>query len=116
VTEKEKIQNTNFDGEWSELCPFCKKPQHEHRVDSGRIGQIRYFHRMPCEPEQYEIRKKVLNKANTLRIIIVVYDILKYLWGLIPFKGLIYLACKSIKQIFIIIRSWDRLRKYKPKK
>lgn len=110
-----KTHCANFDGDWSETCKFCGKSQLEHQHHLGDLEGVRYISRMPCEQEQHHIRKEAVKRGIILRTIILVYDTVQYLWGLIPFKEEIKLAWSYIKNIFISIRALIYLKKNKPK-
>ncbi|POP53267.1 hypothetical protein [Zhongshania marina] len=109
------IEYTNFDGDWAANCPYCGKPQVTHQVDLGEFEGKKYIHRQPCEEEQYQIRKRAVKRGIVNRSIILAYDIVMYIWGLIPFKEEIKLVFSTVKHCLKSIKAVLYLRSTKPK-
>ncbi len=93
-----QIKYTNFDGNWDDDCQFCGNPHRNHQVDLGELDGVRYIHRQPCPEEQRRITKQHIIRANTVRAVITLYEIVIYFWNKIPFKG-------EAKLIFSILKS-----------
>lgn len=101
-----KIKYTNYEGDWDEDCPFCRKPQREHQVDLGTLDGVQYIHRQPCKPEQREITKKAIKQANTVRLVVSIYEFFAYLWNKIPFKDEIAMAFRFVRRLYVGVRGW----------
>ena len=110
-----EVNYTNYDGDWEENCPDCGKPQKEHQVELGEFENVRYIHRMPCPEEQHQIRKRAVKQGIAIRTISLFYNLVTYLWGLIPFKEEAKLLWQAIKHIFVSFRAIFYLHKNKPK-
>ena len=87
------MERTNFQGNWSEACPHCGKPQEEHRTTYGPLDGVMYEHRMPCEPEREKMRREQRKMVLTAKIIILIG------WILVP---LVYL----LLQQFVAVVGW----------
>lgn len=96
-----QIRYTNFDGDWSVDCTHCGNPQRDHQVDAGELDGIRYIHRQPCIEEQNYITKKRLIEANTIRIVVTVYEIGVYIWNKIPFKAEAILIFTIVNRAYV---------------
>jgi hypothetical protein len=72
-----KIES-NFTGNWKDLCPFCGEPQLNHRIDNGEFEGVHYLHRKPCTLEQEVITQRYRREALTTKSVIFVG------WILIP--------------------------------
>jgi len=59
--------DSNFDGDWSDICEYCGKPQEAHKIDHGSYEGTHYIHRMPCAPEQEQIKRKWRKRALTVK-------------------------------------------------
>ncbi len=88
-----RIERSNFEGSWSDVCPHCGKVQIEHRVTHGPYDGVLYEHRMPCRPEQEKIRGAQRRTVVTIRVIILIG------WMLVPFLYLLL-------QQFVAIVGW----------
>lgn len=98
-----KIERTNFEGDWNEMCPHCGEIQGSHRSIVGEYKGVRYEHRLPCEEERKKMtedRAKLVKMANNLVAGIYTAEyVMGKIKGLIPFKdevGLLRKLC-SIK-------------------
>lgn len=109
-----KFENSNFDGDWDESCPFCGKPQIQHQENLGTHDGITYLHRQPCAEEAHEINIKWVKRGIAIRTISFVYNIAKYIWDKVPSKDEFKLLWQLIKHIFISIRAICYLIKRKP--
>lgn len=110
-----KIKCSNFGGDWDSLCPYCNEPQRNHQYYLGDFDGIRHISRMPCEKEKHQIRKKAAMDGIIRRTIILVYNFIQYIWGLIPFKEEAKLIWQFIKHIFVSLKSLLFLHRNKPK-
>jgi len=88
-----RIERTNFDGSWDEVCPHCGKEQVEHRSIVGELDGVRYEHRLPCAPEKEKIQREHRRVVQTGKIIVFVG------WILVPFVVMLL-------QQFISIFGW----------
>jgi hypothetical protein len=70
--------DSNFEGDWNDICEFCGKPQEEHKIDLGVYEGTHYVHRKPCAPEQEQIKRKWRNRALTIKGFVL------FGWVLIP--------------------------------
>lgn len=112
-----KIEYTNYDGDWEEKCPYCGKTQKEHQVNLGTLDGITYVHRQPCKLKQKEITRKAIIKANTIRLVVSIYEFVSYLWNKIPFKEEIFLVIRFVKRLYVGIKGWIYFKlKYDKKK
>lgn len=111
-----KIEYTNFDGDWDELCPFCKKPQRDHQKYIGEHEGTKFIHRQPCEEEQYEIRKKSVKRGIATRILFNLLETLTYIYNKIPLKDEIKIITRYLETIYKSIRAVFYLRGKKPKR
>jgi hypothetical protein len=110
-----RIESTNFEGDWDSECPFCGATQRAHQVSVGELDGVKYVHRMPCEKEQYQIRKRAVAQGIALRTILWIFDFAKYVWSRIPFKKEMRLIYEFFKNIAISIRALLYLGTTKPK-
>jgi sarcosine oxidase delta subunit len=46
-----RVERTNFEGDWSDICPYCGHKQEVHKEIAGEYKGVRYEHRMPCDAE-----------------------------------------------------------------
>lgn len=72
-----KIES-NFDGDWKEICKYCGKPHEEHKSDLGVYEGVHYLHRTPCKQEQDAIIRKRQKEVLTLK------GIMLFGWVLVP--------------------------------
>ena len=110
-----KIEYTNFAGDWDELCPYCHQPQRDHQKYIGEHEGTTFIHRQPCEEEQYEIRKKSVQRGITTRLIFNIYETAIYLYNKIPLKEEIKIIKSYLETIFKSIRAVFYLRRRRPK-
>lgn len=99
-----QIEYTNFDGDWDAQCPFCGKPQRDHQVDLGELEEVRFIHRQPCPEEQRQIIKRAIIQANTVRVVVTLYEISVYIWSRIPFKEEARLIYKILSRSYVGVR------------
>jgi hypothetical protein len=110
-----EVKYTNYDGDWDEKCPYCGKSQKEHQVNLGEYENVQHIHRQPCPEEQHQIRKQAVVQGIVTRTIILIYNFVSYLWGLIPFKEEAKLLWQGLKHVFVSIRAILYLNSKKPK-
>ena len=111
-----KIENTNYEGDWNDVCEFCGKKQNEHKIELGKNEDTLYYHRQPCEEEQYQIIKKYVYRGIITKSIILIYDIGIYVWNRIPFKKEGKILWKVISHIFLSACSIIKLKNNKHNK
>ena len=110
-----KIEYTNFDGDWDDPCPYCQNPQRDHQKKIGEHEGTTFIHRQPCEEEQYEIRKKSVQRGIATRIILNAYETAVYIFNKIPFKEEFKIIKSYAETIYKSIRAVFHLRRKKPK-
>lgn len=110
-----RIEYTNYDGDWHELCTFCGKPQSDHQVIIGEHEGVRYVHRQPCPEQQHEIRKRAVLEGFVRRSIVLMVNVCIYIRDRIPFKKEMKLVWDFIVYVFITARALLYLNKTKPK-
>ena len=111
-----KIEYTNYDGDWDEPCPYCKSPQRDHQKYIGEHEGTTFIHRQPCEEEQYEIRKRSVQRGIATRIVLNIYETVVYIFNKIPFKDEFKIVKSYIETIYKSIRAVFYLRSKKPKR
>lgn len=96
---------SNFEGDWSDICEYCGKPHEVHKIDIGVYEGIHYIHRMPCKPEQEEIisgrRKEVLTVKGVVLIGWVLIPLFIAIVGFANFWVGLLLFIISLTKIFI---------------
>jgi hypothetical protein len=70
--------DSNFKGDWNDVCEYCGQPQEAHKIDYGTYEGTHYIYRMPCKQEQEQITLRLRNKALTVKGLIF------FGWVLIP--------------------------------
>jgi len=88
-----KVERTNFEGSWNDVCQHCGKIQQEHRVTNGPYDSMLYEHRMPCEQEKEKIRREHSRMVLTAKTVILIG------WVLVPFAYLLL-------QQFVTVVGW----------
>lgn len=110
-----RTKSTNFEGAWEDVCEFCGQIQLDHQIDLGTLENVRHIARQPCEQEQYEIKKRAVARANTLRGVVFVWDIGRYVWDKIPLKTEFRLVYRWAREFYVGLRGWYRLRRSRPR-
>lgn len=88
-----RVEKTNFDGCWEDICPHCGKEQIEHRSIIGELDGVKYEHRSPSEAEKEKILREHRRVVQTGKIIVFIG------WILVPFVIMLL-------QQFILIFGW----------
>lgn len=88
-----RTERTNFQGDWSDICPHCGKAHGDHRITHGPFDGVVYEHRMPCEPERQKMIRERRQMVTTAKIVILTG------WILVPF---VYL----LLQQFVAMVGW----------
>jgi hypothetical protein len=88
-----RIERTNFEGSWDEVCPHCSRPRQEHRITHGPFNEVLYEHRMPCIAEKNKLHKE------RRRIVLTAKTLIAIGWILVP---LVYL----LLQQFVALIGW----------
>jgi hypothetical protein len=93
ATTQQRVERTNFDGEWSDKCPYCEQDQLSHRTTTGPVDGVIYEHRMPCEPERALITRQYRQRVIATKSFIFLG------WILTPFALLLL-------QQFVSVVGW----------
>lgn len=72
----DKNPNSNFEGDWNDVCVYCNRPHSDH-IFPGHPDPD-YKHRMPCEEQKKFMLVKHNRQVFTLKAIILVG------WILVP--------------------------------
>lgn len=111
-----KVERTNFNGDWDDLCPYCGETQGKHKEIIGEYKDVRYEHRLPCEAEKLRIRKETRAQARTLKTFIFLgWILVPLLIALFGFASVLIGTILFVISLFKI--AWTGLELYgKPEK
>src|SRR5439155_2680225 len=66
----DKNPNSNFDGNWDDICIYCGRSHREHILEE--YPDANYKHRMPCKEQKEAMRREWKRNVTTANILVLV--------------------------------------------
>src|ERR1051325_7675789 len=82
----DKSPNSNFAGNWDDICLYCGRPHREHILKDH--PDPNWKHRMPCEEQKEAMRREWKRNVTTANILVLVgWVIVPLIIGILGFAS-----------------------------